>query len=121
MVVWPCSRCRCRFSLLARVCSRLASGVEVQHHGVRRVLFVRQEMQLQGGPSLRERGVRGGMQHAQDGAVKLETDSRGEQRLGEKFAFVRMSISLVAAWVVCCHGYKAGCNPCARFEPVPLS
>ena len=120
-MVCPCSRCRCRFSLLARVCSRLASGVEVQHHGVRRVLFVRQEMQLQGGPSLRERGVRGGMQHAQDGAVKLETDSHGEQRLGEKFAFVCMSISLVVAWVVCCHGYKAGCNPCARFEPIPLS
>ena len=74
---------------------------------MRRVLFVRQEMQLQGGPSLRERGVRGGMQHAQDGAIKLETDSCGEQRLGEKFAFVRMSISLVAAWVVCCHGYKS--------------
>ena len=47
----------------------------------------------------RECGVRGGMQHAQRGAVKLETDSRGEQRLGEKFAFVCMSISLV---VVCC-------------------
>ena len=71
----------------------MLARVEVQHHGVRRVLFVRQEMQLQGGPSLRERGVRGGMQHAQDGAVKLETDSRGEQRLGEKFAFVRVSVS----------------------------
>ena len=76
---------------------------------------------VQGGSSLRDSGVRGGIQHAQDDAVKLETDSRGEQRLGEKFAFMRMSISLVATWVVCCHGYKAGCNPCARFEPVPLS
>jgi len=61
---------------------------------MQRVLFVRQEMQLQGGPSLRERGVHGGMQHAQVGAVKLEIDSRGEQRLGEEFAFVRMAISV---------------------------
>ena len=66
----------------------------------------------------RECGVRGGMQHAQRGAVKLETDSRGVQQLGKEFAFVRMAISFVAAWVVCCHGYKAGCNACARFEPV---
>ena len=40
------------------------------------------------------------MQHAQGGAVKLETESRGEQRLGEDLAFVRMVISLVVAWVV---------------------
>ena len=37
------------------------------------------------------------MQHAQGGAVKLETESCGEQRLGEDLAFVRMVISLVVA------------------------
>ena len=78
-------------------------------------------MQLQGRPSLRACGDEDGMQHAQGGTVKLEIESRGEQRLGEELAFVRMEISLVVACVVCCHGYKAGCNPCARFEPVPLS
>ena len=59
------------------------------------------------------------MQHAQGGAVKLETESRGEQRLAEEFAFVRMVISLVVACLVCCHGYKTGCNLCVRlFESI---
>ena len=76
-------------------------------------------MQLQGRPSLPacgdEDGMQhDGMQHAQGGAVKLEIESRGEQRLGEELAFVRMEISLVVACVVCCHGYKAGCNPCVQ-------
>ena len=60
------------------------------------------------------------MQHAQGGAVKLETESCGEQRLGEDLAFVRMVISLVVAWVVCCHGYKAGCNQCVQVESSPF-
>jgi hypothetical protein len=61
------------------------------------------------------------MQHAQGGAIKLETESYGEQRLGEDLAFVRMVISLVVAWVVCCHGYKARCNPCVQNEPSPVN
>jgi len=60
------------------------------------------------------------MQYAQGGAVKLETESRGEQQLGEDLAFVRMVISLVVAWVVCCHGYKAGCNQCVQVESSPF-
>ena len=75
-------------------------------------------MQLQGRPSLRACGDEDGMQHAQGGAVKLEIESRGEQRLGEELAFVRMEISLVVACVVCCHGYKAGCNPCVQIVRV---
>ena len=60
------------------------------------------------------------MQHAQGGAVKLETESCGEQRLGEDLAFVRMVISLVVACVVSCHGYKAGCNQCVQVESSPF-
>ena len=51
--------------------------------------------------------------HSQAG----DRESRGEQQLGEDLAFMRMMISLVVAWVVCCHGYKARCNPCVQVEP----
>ena len=79
-------------------------------------------MQLLGRPSLRACGDEDGMQHAQGGAVKPEIESRGEQRLGEELAFVRMEISLVVACVVCCHGYKARCNRVFRlFESFEFS
>lgn len=37
--------------------------------------------------------------------IRLETESRGEQQLGEDLAFA-LVINLVVAWVMSCIGYK---------------
>jgi hypothetical protein len=100
-----------------RVCV-LASCVQIGRASWRAACAVSAACSCREGQVFVRVAMKTGCSMHKGGAVKLEIQSRGEQRLGEELTFVRMEISLVVACVVCCHGYKAGCNLCVQVSRI---